>query len=193
VSESVVPPANDAELTEALELVHHHPGRLRVRAESLRDDEKRIDRVKAALDGMPGITRVVHKADTGSFLIEYEPGLAEPDAVVVRIAEVAGLLSPFDPRARKKPAQTSTALIDGARGLNAVANELTGGRADLRVVVPAALAGLAAFSFSREKMRLPRWDNLLWWSYSIFTALHSQEIQAATGEKPTGDGGVPVP
>jgi len=193
VSESVVPPANDAAPTEALELVHHHPGRLRVRAESLRDDAARVDRVKSALDGMPGITRVVHKADTGSFLIEYEPGLAEPDAVVVRIAEVAGLMSPFDPRARKAPDRTSTAIIDGARGLNAVANELTGGRADLRVVVPAALAGLAAYSFSREKMRLPRWDNLLWWSYSIFTALHSHEIQAATGEKPTGDGGVPVP
>lgn len=193
MSGSVVPPSNDAEPTEALELVHHHPGRLRVRAESLRDDEKRIDRVKSALDGMPGITRVVHNAATGSFLVEYEPGLAEPDALVVRIAEVAGLLSPFDPRAQKPPPRTSMTIIDGARGLNAVANELTGGRADLRVVVPAALAGLAAYSFSREKMRLPRWDNLLWWSYSIFTALHSHEIQTATGEKPTGDGGGPIP
>jgi hypothetical protein len=197
VSSSVVPPANDAQVDgaveEALELVHHHPGRLRVRAESLRNDEPQIDRVKASLEGMPGITRVVHNEKTGSFLVEYEPGLAEPDAVVVRIAEAAGLLSPFDPRAERPPRKTSTAIIGGARGINAVAHELTGGRADLRVVVPAALAGLAAYSWSREKMRLPRWDNLLWWSYSLFTALHASEIERATGVKPTGDGGVPVP
>jgi hypothetical protein len=74
------------------------------------------------------------------------------------------------------PVQPAMALIDGVRGLNEITSQVTGGRADLRVVVPAALAGLAAYSFSREKMRLPRWDNLLWWSYSIFTALHENDV-----------------
>jgi hypothetical protein len=193
VSESAVPPANDRApeaREEALELAHHHPGRLRVRADALRDDAARIESVTRLLDGAPGVTRVVHNARTGSFLVEYEPGHTEPEELVARIASAAGLLSPFDPRARKMPVQPAMTLIDGVRGLNAITSELTGGRADLRAVVPAALAGLAAYSFSREKVRLPRWDNLLWWSYSIVTALHENEVLHRT---PPDDGGSPSP
>ncbi len=186
MSESAIPPANDAAPEEALELAHHHPGRLRVRADALRDDAARIERVTRLIDAAPGVTRVAHNPRTGSFLIEYEPGHIDPEELVEQIAEAAGLLSPFDPRARKLPVQPAMALIDGARGLNEITNQLTGGRADLRVVVPAALAGLAAYSFSREKVRLPRWDNLLWWSYSIFTALHAGDIQR---EPSAGSGG----
>jgi hypothetical protein len=177
VSSSVVPPANDAEPTEVLELVHHHPGRLRVRAEVLRDDAELAGRVTRALDGMPGISRVTHSARTGSLLVEYEPGLVEPDAIAERIAHTAQLISPFDPRAAKPIFRPASALIDGTRELNAIAQELTGGRADLRSIVPAALAGVAAYSFAFGKgHRLPRWDNLLWWSYSVFASLHARDM-----------------
>jgi hypothetical protein len=197
VSSSVVPPANDAAPTEPgefLELVHHHPGRLRVRAEVLRDDAELAARVTGALEGMPGITRVTHSARTGSVLVEYEPGLVEPDAIAERIAEAAQLISPFDPRAAKPVFKPATALIDGTRGLNAIAEELTGGRVDLRSIVPAALAGAAAYSFAFGKgPRLPRWDNLLWWSYSVFSALHARDIAGASGESQPPPGMVGLP
>ena len=141
MSSSVVPPANDAAPSEVLELVHHHPGRLRVRAAVLRNDAELAERVSNALEGMPGITRVTHNAHTGSVLVEYEPGLVEPDAIAERIAATAQLISPFDPRAAKPLFRPAGALIEGARELNAIAEELTGGRADLRSIVPAALAG----------------------------------------------------
>jgi hypothetical protein len=177
LSSSVVPPANDAEPTEVLELVHHHPGRLRVRAEVLRNDTELAARVTSALDGVLGITRVTHNARTGSVLVEYEPGMVEPDAIAERIAQTAQLISPFDPRAAKPVFRPASALIDGTRELNAIAQELTGGRADLRSIVPAALAGAAAYSFAFGKgPRLPRWDNLIWWSYSVFASLHAHDI-----------------
>ena len=178
MSSSVVPPANDAAPTEALELVHHHPGRLRVRAAVLRDDAELAGRVSHALEAMPGIARVTHNARTGSVLVEYEPGLAEPTAIAERIAATANLLSPFDPRAAKPVFKPAGALIEGTRELNAIAEELTGGRVDLRSIVPAALAGAAAYSFAYGKgPRLPRWDNLLYWSYSVFASLHAREIE----------------
>ncbi len=181
MSTSVVPPANDAAPTQVLELVHHHPGRLRVRARALRDDAELAARIAVALEGMPGITRVTHSPRTGSVLVEYEPGLVEPDAIALRIAETAQLISPFDPRAARPVPRPASALIEGARELNAIAQELTGGRADLRSIVPAALAGAAAYSFAFGKVhRLPRWDNLLWWSYSVFASLHARDIAIAT-------------
>ncbi len=187
------PPANDAGPTEVLELVHHHPGRLRVRAEVLRDDAQLAERVTQALGGMPGIARVTHNSRTGSVLVEYEPGLVEPDAIAERIALTAQLISPFDPRAEKPVFRPASALIEGTRELNAIAQELTGGRADLRSIVPAALAGVAAYSFAFGKgARLPRWDNLLWWSYSVFASLHAREREGArereTGARDLGSG-----
>jgi hypothetical protein len=191
VTEPVVPPANDSEPREVLELVHHHPGRLRVRAAALRGDDPRVERATEALQAIPGITRVDHSARTGSILVEYEPGHAEPHAIVERMAQAAGLMSPFDPRAMKPRFVPSDALIDGARGLNSITNELTGRRTDLRTLVPAAMAGAAVYSFLYgQGPRLPRWDNLLYWSYSIFSALHSKEIHDVTGAvATTPDGG----
>jgi len=58
---------------------------------------------------------------------------------------------------------------------------VTGGRADLRGIVPAALAGLAIYSFIEEKNRMPRWDNLLYWGFNIFTLLHRREIDGEPG------------
>jgi hypothetical protein len=182
VSSSVVPPANDAAPTEVLELVHHHPGRLRVRAAVLRDNAPLAERISRALDSVPGVSQVTHNPRTGSVLVAYEPGLAEPDAIALRIADAAQLISPFDPRAAKPIARPAGALIEGTRELNAIAHDLTGGRVDLRSIVPAALAGAAAYSFAFGKgPRLPRWDNLLWWSYSVFASLHAGEIAKSGG------------
>jgi hypothetical protein len=177
VSTSVVPPANDAQPTEVLELVHHHPGRLRVRAEVLQTDPDLPTRVSSALDAFAGIRQVTHNPRTGSVLVEYEPGLVEPDVIALRIAETARLISPFDPRAAKPVVRPAASVIEGTRTLNGIADELTGGRADLRALIPAALAGAAAYSFVFGRgPRLPRWDNLLWWSYSVFSSLHAREI-----------------
>jgi hypothetical protein len=189
VSGTLPPPANDAAPAEAevLELVHHHPGRLRVRAAALRDDAEIAAAITAALEAMPGIARVTYRAQTGSVLVEYEPGLVEPDAIADRIAAAAHLISPFDPRAAKPPMRPAGAIIEGTRELNAIAEELTGGRIDLRTIVPAALAGAAAYSFAFGKgPRLPRWDNLLWWSYSVFHSLHAREI-AQAGREPSSE------
>jgi hypothetical protein len=180
---------------EVLALVHHHPGRLRVRADAFREgregSERRedqgdvVDRVRAALDAEPGISTVSHNVRTGSLLVEYEPGLADPEIILSRIAEAAGLERPSDelPAAGKKPALIA---IDAAREANAIVADLTGEQTDLRSLVPMGMAALAVFSFaiSSHEERIPRWDNLLYWSYNIFSQLHRREIEA--GERRTG-------
>jgi hypothetical protein len=165
---------------EHLELAHHHPGRLRVRADALVDALDVVQAVRDALDAMPGILGLRYTAQTGSILVEYEPGHADADAIILRIAEVAGLEPPLDEaELRRRRARPALIAIGATRELNKIAEEVTGGRADLRAIVPAALAGLAVYSFMGEKQRLPRWDNLAYWSFNIFTMLHKREIDAA--------------
>jgi hypothetical protein len=161
---------------EALQLVHHHPGRLRVRAHALEGASERVTKVTARLDSLPGIIKLDHNKVTGSLLVTYEPGMIEPDTIVAEIADAAELDLPRDePR---DPARPALIAIGVTRELNAAVAELAGNRADLKTLVPGALAGLAAFSwFTQGGPRLPRWDNLLYWSYTIFTNLHQREIE----------------
>jgi hypothetical protein len=169
------PAPEDRPPREALAIIHHHPGRLRVRAHAFQHAEGAAT-VLAALDAVTGIVKVKHNPRTGSILVEYEPGLAHPEAVLSRIAAAAELDMPGDdlrPRGREPAA----VAIDAAREVNELVHELTGYRADLRTLVPVGMAALAAYSFAyRGGMRLPRWDNLLYWSYNIFTSLHRREI-----------------
>jgi hypothetical protein len=160
---------------EALTLTHHHPGRLRVRAVAFQDGDVGA-RVVAALEAVPGIEVVRHNPRTGSILVEYEPGLAHPEAVLARIAAAADLDPPTDDRPRGR--EPAIVAIDAAREVNELVDELTGHRADLRSLVPMGMAALAAYSFVYHgDARLPRWDNLLYWSYNIFSQLHRREIE----------------
>jgi hypothetical protein len=162
---------------EHLELAHHHPGRLRVRAAALVDALDVVQRIRESLDAVPGIVSVKYTAQTGSILVEYEPGLADADEVILRIAEAADLEPPLDEAAlRALRARPALLAIGATKELNRLAEEVTGGRVDLRGIVPAALAGLAVYSFIGEKQRMPRWDNLLYWGFNIFTMLHRREI-----------------
>ncbi|MEO6420936.1 MAG: HMA2 domain-containing protein [Polyangiaceae bacterium] len=174
-----VPPDALGREREALVIVHHHPGRIRVRADSFRNDTSALDLVREKLEALPGIINVAHNHRSGSMLIEYEPGHAEPDAILARIAEAAGLDRAIDEReARRRSSGPGLVAVEVVDELNSITHELTGWRADLRVLVPAALAGVAAYSFvAGKEARLPRWDNLLWWSYTFFANHHRREIE----------------
>lgn len=161
---------------EALELVHHHPGRLRVRAEVFRAGGTVAHEVREITLGIPGVTRFEHSVRTGSILIEYQPGLAEPDAILSRLAHAAGI-APCADDALARTRAPALIAIDAMHELNAIASELTGHKADLRALVPAGLAALSAYAWiTSEEPRLPRWDNLLWWSYSVFVDRHRDDI-----------------
>ena len=181
---------------EALSLVHHHPGRLRVRADAFRRregaDPDAVGRARAALDALPGIAQVSHNGRTGSLLVEYEPGLVQPEVILRRITAAANLDMPSDdpsPRGR----EPALVAIDTAREINDLVAELAGYRTDLRGLVPAGMAAMAVYSFAFHKdARLPRWDNLLYWSYNIFSQLHRREIEGRAVPLDTGaDGGEP--
>ena len=138
------------------------------------------------MDGIPGVIKVSHNPHTGSILIEYEPGLAEPDAILSRVAQAAGLARVVtDVSDQDHRAELVGIVLDTFKALNSITRELTGGRADLRELVPAALAITSVVSLGmNRKDWLPRWDNALWWSHSIFLEWHRRQIAQKTGQTP---------
>jgi hypothetical protein len=120
------------------------------------------------------VTAVTHNVKTGSILVEYEPGVAQSEVILEAIADASGLGMPDDEARRGR--EPAIVAIDATRALNGIVYELTGERTDLRALIPVGMAALAAYSFHKEE-RLPRWDNLVYWSYNIFSQLHRREIE----------------
>ncbi|MEZ4295274.1 MAG: hypothetical protein R3B70_09895 [Polyangiaceae bacterium] len=162
-----------------LRIVHHHPGRLRLRSRALIEREDLLGAAREALRRvLPGAC-VVPCAETGSLVVDYEPCETAPDAAARAAAAAAGL--ELDPEVACRPERThAERFVSACHALHDTAYELTGYRVEPRTLAPAALAAvsMALLAVGRGS-RLPRWDNLAFWSLSLFVMLHDRDIRAA--------------
>jgi len=152
-------------------LVYHHPGRLRLRGEVLLRSASVAARMRDALAGVGGVSRVAHNATSGSLLVEYVPERIDADAILGALSD-AGIRLEAPPRHCDAP----RALVGAARDLNAHVGEATRGAADLHGVVSFALGvgAVTSLVFGRQTW-WPRWDNLLYWSYTFFRDIHARD------------------
>ena len=77
-----------------VERIHHVRGRLRIRTEELKRNDRKARAVVAALDGMPGIISAEANVITGSVLVHYEPRLLDAAGIMAAIKE--HLATPID-------------------------------------------------------------------------------------------------
>jgi hypothetical protein len=179
-------PARSPASDEPLRLVHHHPGRLRARAQVFLHAKPSDPAVVAARAAVRTITDAgcfSHNPKTGSILIEYPPSSIEPDELLLHISAQVGLHGVLvDPSDHVHRAELVNLVLDTIAGLNSTVQELTEGRADLRELLPVALAltSFASFLLNPDHRRLPRWDSALWWAYRVFLHWHAREIEART-------------
>ncbi len=167
---------------EWLLLVHHSPGRLRVRAACFRDVSEVAERVRGELGETPGVSCTLHSPLTGSLLIEYSPEVADVESLLAAIVDTAGLDGIADAdavaRSRRPPAEN---IVRGAKWLDGLSRELTG--AGLYELIPAVLTVTGVYSLvtnPSQKGWLPRWDNALYWAYSVFRdGVREQELEDA--------------
>jgi copper chaperone CopZ len=161
-----------------LTVAHHHPGHLRLRSRALEGlaGSERGAAAANALRAVDGVREVQASAHTGSILVLYDPRLVGPDALVGAAARSTGIAIGSGKARPGDEDRLAYVAIDVVREANTLVQDLTHHRADLRVLVPAALAGLAAWSLVERGARLPSWDNLLYWSYSVFLAVNAPEL-----------------
>lgn len=188
---SVTPPGSRSESGEEPErrdrplcLLHYHPGYLRIRADvlgSTAEDSSAVATVKAAVAELPGYRAWSHRPRTRSAVVEYDPAVIEADDLLQLIAKRMGLRGVERATRRKRSRQELVgAFLDAVHAGNRIVGRMTGGRADLREVVPAALAVVSVVSFVQHERRgrLPRWNSALYHSYRIFMQWHRREVRA---------------
>jgi hypothetical protein len=186
-------------IDEPLRLVHHHPGYLRIRAGAFlqpQDNDPVVTAARTAAESAPGFRSWSLNPKTGSVVIEYDPGKLEADDLLKHIAKNAGLRGVEIATSRKMNREELVGtFLDTVQGVNRVASQLTGERADLRELVPAALAAVSVVSlvFNEDRGLLPFWSSALYHSYRVFMQWHRPEVRtrerAARQEEERGGAG----
>lgn len=164
-----------------LTLAHHHPGRLRLRGEWLRAPLTTAARALVqALGTLPGMSQVQHSGQTGSVLCEYQPAELTAEAIFEALSDQG--IEVVEPTGERW--DVAGAVYRVAAGANEVVRELTDQKADLKLLAPVGLAAWGVAQLVRSPVPV-RWDNLLWWSYSLFTQLNHPHA-AKSAEKDRG-------
>jgi hypothetical protein len=170
-------------IDEPLRLVHHHPGYLRIRAGAFiqpEDNSPVVAAAQTAAENVPGFRSWSLNPKTGSVVVQYDPGTIEADDLLKHVAKSAGFRGVEIATSNKMNRQELvSAFLDTVQGVNQVVSQLTGDRADLREVVPAALAATSVVSFllNEDRGLLPQWSTALYRSYRVFMHWHRPEVR----------------
>jgi hypothetical protein len=120
--------------------------------------------------------------------------MLEADDLLNHIAKSAGLRGVENSTSSKMNRQELvSAFLDTVQDVNRVVSELTGERADLRELVPVALAATSVVSFllNEDRGRLPQWSSALYRSYRVFMQWHRPEVRTRerVARQKAGSGG----
>jgi hypothetical protein len=167
----------------ALRVVSHLPGRLRVAAEPFRTLPDVADAVVAALEAEPAVKSARASRVTGSVLVLYDADAIDLLRLLRVVMRTSGLTAL---RADRRDAPAGPRPGDRLRGLlgeiDARARAAAGGKADLRVGVPASLALLGLGRLVAGGARVPEWYDLLFWSFVTFSNLNPPAPRGAEGD-----------
>lgn len=161
---------------QTLNLEHALAGRARLRLPRPRTQ----DDVLAAASRVRSAQQVHHveaNPATGSIVIQYDS--ADPIDDILEELRGLGLeimvssaVSELSELQRSQGAKVVENVLGRA---NAQLQKITDGKADLRLVVPAAFAVLAARQFLKDtgRMRNASWYQLAYWAFDSFHKLHN--------------------
>jgi hypothetical protein len=170
-------------IDEPLRLVHHHPGYVRIRAGAFiepKDGSPVVTAARTAAETVPGFRSWSLNPKTGSVVIQYDPGTLDADDLLKHIAKNVGFGGvEISTSTKANRQELVSGFLDSVQGVNRVVSQLTGERADLRELVPAALAAFSVVSFVyyADRGRLPEWFSTLYRSYRVFMHWHRPEVR----------------
>jgi hypothetical protein len=75
-------------------LVHHLPGRLRLRSAALKGNARAGENARELLAEIAGLRSVTANPQTGSLLLDYDPAVIAPDRIAELLASRGFVLSP---------------------------------------------------------------------------------------------------
>jgi hypothetical protein len=170
---------------EGIKVVHAVPGRIRLKVAQVRENPALANQIQNRLTAIHGIYKVEVNPLTGSVLLLYDAQTATASDSLRALAEpLAALFPGFDSQQFEAwqsasingigsaPALTGS-LSSFFSALDAGIHRVTGGGADLKVLVPLALFlfGLRGLLVS-DKLVSPTWYDFFWFSLGTYFMLN---------------------
>jgi hypothetical protein len=179
-------------------VVHHIPGRVRVKLPHAKGNHAFLQQIKEFLAPIPGVKQVAINSTAGSVVIHYDhtkfedfhshltqhgkraelfslmpPEISEVDEIVEKVEREAEFLAEHSDAART--------LVNFVKTLNDGVRRATGNLVDLKVLLP---LGLAVYSFKEVGVEAstPLWVTLGIFSFNSFVALHHSHPTITTGD-----------
>jgi hypothetical protein len=175
-------------------IVSHAPGRMRVRLHPEYRDPEALAEIEQSLRAQGGVSSVSTDARTGSVLVHYDRHALSKDDLVSMLFDV-GVVARDLLGAEEVPedlgrgdedtgvAQHSagaTGILDAVTDLDHRISELTGGKVDLKLLVPAGLGLMALRQVALNGLGLGQVPGyvLLWYTFDSFYKLHQRKTAA---------------
>jgi cation transport ATPase len=190
-------------MTSHAHIVHHTPGRLRLKVAGAKGNADFLDRVKDALGPIQGIREIAVNSVTGSVLVHYDsenfenfhqdvhdhasrndlfaiqhqPPITKVDEAVDKIEREAEYLA--------KRSHTARVVVDFLHDLDVKVKQTTNNAVDLKVLVPLALA-VYSITVIELSAATPMWATLGLFSFNHFLELHQHVEDPAAEDGPGG-------
>ena len=160
-------------------IVHEIPGRVRIRVNRGELTDGSVRELEAGLAALGGFQRVQVSPSTGSVLISYNPVEVELPVLLERL-RLAGLLDvtvldPNVPLPKEVPVSLSAQRVQHAlNNADVRVSQLTGGRWDLRSIMPLVLGALALRQLltGAGQITAAPWYVLAWYAFDSFLKLN---------------------
>lgn len=173
----------------SLSIHHAFPGRLRLGIEALRGKTALADRIAEAVRALPGIRGARANAAAATLVIEHDPAIPHVE-LLARLGGVVELFRlgvhemPYEPPPRpvavdwRAPPRAALAILHTAARANSASRDLAEGHADLKLVIPGALAGVGLFRlFTGRGGPTPHWIVFLMYGLDAFAVLNQGMIR----------------
>jgi hypothetical protein len=159
---------------EPLRVVYHFPGRLRVRADRLREEPEVARAVGARLDEQDGVRDHHVSPLTGSLLVHYDAHEVQLPHLVHAIVDAGGFSGvQVDFSSADLPAEPAGVKVRKALDrFNTKIRTASRNGVDLRTAAPGTLAGMGVFALVFGRRLMPNWYDLLFWSFVTFVNLN---------------------
>ncbi len=174
-------------MVDGATVVHHIPGRLRVKLPRSRRDPALIKELRDFVAGLGGVRRVEVNPLTGSILVHYQPesqeqiqtllqtarGSSQHADLLPDLADSEDLAHTIEQETEFLAAHSDLAqyIVNSIKALNRAVREATGNAVDLKVLLPAGLA-IWAYLKSTTEAATPLWATLAIFSFNSFVTLH---------------------
>jgi hypothetical protein len=161
--------------TAEADIVHATPTRTRLRLQPRDRGKGGLARIRAVMEKQPGVKAVRVNESTGSVVVEHDRGAASGGGFAAALGDVGIILHGLEEGDVGAPGEHSEAaetVENAMRDLNRRVALATGGRVDLKVLLPAGLIGAGIWRVALDPaalfMEIPTYV-LFWFGIDLYT------------------------